>query len=216
MRKEALMQQLLSGHLRFQEFQGRRWQEVPIGQFLRMKLRKVLKPSTNYRALGVRSHGKGTFVREVEDSESVAMTHLYEAKAGDLIVNITFAWEGAIALVQEQDEGCLVSHRFPTYVFDRNKVDPDFFKYLMVTPRFTYELGVISPGGAGRNRVLDKGDFLRIRVELPPLEEQKQIAEVLCAADREIDLLNQKLDAFRRQKKGLMQRLLTGQIRVSV
>ena len=84
------------------------------------------------------------------------------------------------------------------------------------TPRFIYELGVISPGGAGRNRVLSKRDFLKIRIMLPPLEEQKRIANVLCDADREIGLLNQKLETLHCQKKGLMQQLLTGRVRVSV
>jgi type I restriction enzyme S subunit len=215
-RRKGLMQQLLTGKWRFKEFEGQVWCEFQLGEFLTLKLRKVPKPSTSYWALGVRSHGRGTFTREVDNPSKIAMTNLYEVKAGDLIVNITFAWEGAIALVKESNEGCLVSHRFPTYVFNRRKVDPDFFKYLMVTKRFFYELGVISPGGAGRNRVLSKKDFLRIKVKLPPLEEQRRYAEVLCCADREINLLRQKLDALQRQKEGLMQRLLTGQVRVKM
>lgn len=46
--------------------------------------------------------------------------------------------------------------------------------------------------------------------------EQKAIAEVLTKADAEIDLLNQQLDVLREQKRGLMQKLLTGEIRVKV
>lgn len=46
------------------------------------------------------------------------------------------------------------------------------------------------------------------------VEERKQIADVLKDSDAEIDLLRQKLDVLQRQKKGLMQRLLTGRVRV--
>ena len=46
--------------------------------------------------------------------------------------------------------------------------------------------------------------------------EQKAIAEVLTKADAEIDLLNQQLDVLREQKRGLMQKLLTGELRVKV
>ena len=53
-------------------------------------------------------------------------------------------------------------------------------------------------------------------LKLPPLEEQKAIAAVLNNQDQEIRLLRQKLDALRRQKKGLMQQLLTGKVRVNV
>lgn len=51
---------------------------------------------------------------------------------------------------------------------------------------------------------------------LPPLPEQKAIADILSKADEEIDLLTRKLSALKEQKTGLMQQLLTGQIRVKV
>jgi type I restriction enzyme S subunit len=215
-RRRGLMQRLLTGRVRFEEFQDDSWRKVQLGRFLALRLRKVSKPSTCYSALGVRSHGKGVFTKEVDNPDTVAMSHLYVVREGDLIVNITFAWEGAIALAEEGDEGRLVSHRFPTYVFDHRKVAPDFFKYLMVTKRFFHELGLISPGGAGRNRVMSKRDFLKIEVNLPALGEQQRCAEVLCCADREIALLTQKRDALQRQKQGLMQRLLTGRVRVKM
>ncbi len=46
--------------------------------------------------------------------------------------------------------------------------------------------------------------------------EQKAIADVLSKADSEIDLLNQQLDVLKEQKRGLMQKLLTGEVRVNV
>ena len=51
---------------------------------------------------------------------------------------------------------------------------------------------------------------------LPPLPEQKAIADILSKADEEIDLLTRKLDLLQSQKKGLMQQLLIGKIRVKV
>jgi type I restriction enzyme S subunit len=61
---------------------------------------------------------------------------------------------------------------------------------------------------------VSKSDFERIMIFLPPLEEQRRIAAVLNACDKEITLLKQQLDALKRQKRGLMQKLLTGQIRL--
>ena len=212
-RKKALMQQLLTGKVRFGEFEGE-WCETQLNEFLQMKLRKVEKPSVSYGALGVLSHGKGTFTKEVEEPEKVMMTHLYKIKGEDLIVSITFAWEGAIALVKPEDEGRLVSHRFPTYTFNRKKCEAHFFKYLMLSKRFFYDLRLISPGGAGRNRVMSKKDFLKLKVTLPPIEEQRRIAAVLQTCDAEIELWQQKLALLRRQKKGLMQQMLTGKVRV--
>ena len=59
--------------------------------------------------------------------------------------------------------------------------------------------------------------FLREEVAIPPtVKEQERIASVLAPADREIDLLRRELDLLRQQKRGLIQKLLTGQKRVKV
>jgi type I restriction enzyme S subunit len=213
-RKRALMQHLLTGRRRFREFAGSEWNYLKLEEFLIPEQRKVPKPSTTYPAIGVRSHGKGTFQKDDVDPEDVSMDTLYRVRHNDLIVSITFAWEGAIALVRETDDGCLVSHRFPTYVFDAQKVIPEFFRYIILTKWFVFQLGLISPGGAGRNRVLSKNDFLKLKVLLPSLEEQQRIAAVLQAADSELALLAARRAALQRQKHGLMQQLLTGRVRV--
>lgn len=51
-------------------------------------------------------------------------------------------------------------------------------------------------------------------VTFPPLSEQSRIAETLNTARQEIDLLKKQAEAYRKQKRGLMQKLLTGQSRV--
>ena len=68
--------------------------------------------------------------------------------------------------------------------------------------------------GLYRNRVLNKDDFLKLELKLPDTKEQTAIANILRTADNELELLRKALDAFKEQKKGLMQKLFTGQIRV--
>ena len=64
---------------------------------------------------------------------------------------------------------------------------------------------------------LSKKDVEKCLLHIPSdISEQQAIADVLSTADDEINLLNQKLEALKEQKKGLMQQLLTGQIRVKV
>lgn len=59
-------------------------------------------------------------------------------------------------------------------------------------------------------------EYQYITISVPDISEQQAIADVLSTADDEIDLLNKKLILFKEQKKGLMQQLLTGNIRVKV
>ena len=63
---------------------------------------------------------------------------------------------------------------------------------------------------------ITKEELSNISFLLPPLPEQKAIADILSKADEEIALLTRKLSALKTQKTGLMQKLLTGQIRVKV
>jgi type I restriction enzyme S subunit len=55
-----------------------------------------------------------------------------------------------------------------------------------------------------------------MKIKLPPLREQQKIAEVLSNVDKEIDLLKNELQELKEQKKGLMQKLLTGKVRVKI
>jgi type I restriction enzyme, S subunit len=61
---------------------------------------------------------------------------------------------------------------------------------------------------------LSVANIQRIIVPLPPLEEQKRIAEILSATDEKLEILREKKESFEELKKGLMQKLLTGEVRV--
>src|SRR5690606_19588264 len=187
--------------------------ELPLSKFLTFTPREVEKPKETYLALGIRSHGKGIFHKTDSDPKAISMDKLYEVKENDFIVNITFAWEHAVAIISKEDEGGLVSHRFPTYVINTDLVSVEFFRYIILQPFFKQMLDNISPGGAGRNRVLSKKDLLKLKIKVPSIEEQSAIAEILNTANQELKQYQNKLEALKQQKKGLMQQLLTGKVR---
>ena len=215
-RKKALMQQLLTGKMRFKDNGGNDWCIKPLGELVEPVLRPVPKPKEPYLSIGLRSHGRGAFQKIVELPEKVMMDTLYRIESQDIIVNITFAWEGAIAIAKENDSGGLVSHRFPTYRIKDKKANIDFFRNMILTKKFVWDLGLISPGGAGRNRVMSKKDFMKLKVIVPPIEIQKEIGKILTTADNEINVLEDYRNALDQQKRGLMQKLLTGEVRVKL
>lgn len=207
-RNKALAFSLLRGKL-----VNKNSKKISLSKFLTFTPREIEKPTENYLALGIRSHGKGIFHKPDSDPKAISMDKLYEVKENDFIVNITFAWEHAVAIISKEDEGGLVSHRFPTYVIDQKIVSVEFFRHIILQPFFKQMLDNISPGGAGRNRVLSKKDLLKLEISVPSLEEQHSIAAILNTAHQELKQYQEKLKALQQQKKGLMQQLLIGKIR---
>ena len=208
--KKGVMQQLFSQQIRFKDDNGKTfpdWQEKAMFDVLDQVTREVPKPDEKYLSLGIRSHMKGTFQKPDFDPSSNVMDKLYVVKENDLIVNITFAWEGAIAIAKTKDEGGLVSHRFPTYVFKLDQATHEYFKHIIQEKRFKYMLDLISPGGAGRNRVLSKKEFLKLKWDLPGIDEQKKIAKFLGALDKKINLAAKQIELTKTFKKGLLQQM---------
>ena len=208
--KKGVVQQIFNQKTRFKDDEGNKfskWREYKLGEFLIPTLREISKPKNKYLAIGIRSHCKGTFQRANSEPEKIAMDKLYVVKENDLILNITFAWEGAIAIVKKEDENGLVSHRFPTYTFKETITNSQYFQYVIVQKKFRFLLDLISPGGAGRNRVLSKKDFLKLKWVLPCVEEQRKIANFLSSIDSKIEQVQSQLKQTKEFKKGLLQRM---------
>ncbi len=182
------------------------WEERKLGELVEQIIREVPKPNKPYYRMSVRSHAKGTFKQFVDNPENVAMDKLFVVKKDDLVVNITFAWEHAIAVVNEENDGLLVSHRFPTYRAD-GKSDIEFLHHVVSKENFRRKLEFISPGGAGRNRVLNKKDFLKLKIFVPKIEEQQKIGSFFKQLDNTIALHQRKLDLLKEQKKGYLQKM---------
>jgi type I restriction enzyme, S subunit len=208
--KKGVMQKIFNQEIRFKADNGSEfceWEEKKLEDFLNLTLREVPKPNENYLAIGIRSHCKGTFQKPDSEPEKIAMDKLYVVKENDLIVNITFAWESAIAIVKKEDEGGLVSHRFPTYTFNKDLAIVEFFRYVIIQKKFRLMLDLISPGGAGRNRVMSKKDFLKLKWELPCVEEQNKIANFLSSIDTKIEQTQRQLEQTKEFKKALLQQM---------
>ena len=129
-------------------------------------------------------------------------------------MNIVFAWEQAIGKTTQSEVGMIGSHRFPMYRPVNDRVDIDYLISYFLTKRGTDILEAASPGGAGRNKTLGQERFLKSKIVLPPIEEQQKIAAILTTQDRVIELKEKRLAEKQRQKKYLMQQLLTGKKRL--
>jgi type I restriction enzyme S subunit len=122
--------------------------------------------------------------------------------------------EGSIGY-QDLYEEAVIS---PMYtVFETGKMINDRFLYLLVkTELYRRIFESMTSSSVNRRGSLRWKEFSKIHIPLPSLKEQGSIVQVFETIDLEICLLDEKLRCLVEQKKGLMQQLLTGKIRVKV
>jgi type I restriction enzyme S subunit len=96
------------------------------------------------------------------------------------------------------------------------KLDHSFYEHLFAAGALNHQLSRLINSGVRNDGLLNLNveDFFGCRVPCPPLDEQRRIALALSAAKEELILLDQEIEALARQKRGLMQKLLTGEWRV--
>ena len=171
------------------------WEQRKFGDLVEKYEDPVETPTEGYMRLGIRSHAKGTFHSYVEKGKELETAKMFRVAADKFIVNITFGWEHAVAITDENDVGKLVSHRFPQYSFNNGMI-PKFFRYLILDEKFKHHLELSSPGGAGRNRVLKLSDMLEYKMNFPCEEEQRKIASYFDDLDHLITLHQHKQNCY--------------------
>jgi type I restriction enzyme S subunit len=164
------------------------WEEVRLSSLIREVKRPVsVVHDAEYREIGIRSHGRGIFHKEPAFGSDLGDKAVFWIEPDDLIFNIVFAWEGAVALAGPNETGYIGSHRFPTFRVFADRADPKFLLYFFQTEAGVFRLGENSPGGAGRNRTLDRARLLKEKVRVPDLATQQKLVGILDAKVGAID-----------------------------
>ena len=209
--KKALMQILLTAKIRFPEFKDE-WKETKLGKCLKEKSDR----NTKNIDLVLSVTNKFGFVTQVEYfDKSVAsdnMTNYKIVKKGNFAYNPSRINIGSIALLESYEIGIL-SPMYVVFECLKNS-DNRFLKFWFQSHNFIGNLYKYLAGSVRKS--LNFKDMKTISIKLPNLNEQQKIAEVLAACDDEINLLNLKLENLKKQKQDLMQKLLSGKVRVRI
>ena len=219
--KNALMQSLLTGKLRFPQFAGHEWKTVKLKDIFEKVNRKNSENNHNILTISAQ-HG---LVSQAEFYNkriaSVDTSKYILLKNGEFAYNKSYSKGypmGAIKRLDKYDYGVVSS----LYICFSSKVDnicSDFFSHFFEAGLLNNEIQIVAQEGARNHGLLNisSTDFFNIEFKIPSnKEEQQKIVAVLNSCDREIEILKQKLNKLNEQKKGLMQKLLTGQVRVKL
>jgi len=210
-RNKGLMQQLLKP-------KGD-WKEYRIGNLLKEVKRSVKwNEEELYHLISVRRRSGGAFFRESLYGKQILTKQLFTAEAGDFLFSKMQIVHGASAIVPKELDGMKISGSYIAVQTNEEKImDINFFNWLSKT-RWFYRLTYVSSYGVHIEKMtFDFNDFKRRKIMIPPtVKEQKRIVNILETANGEVHLHEQQLSILQQQKKGLMQKLLTGEVRVKI
>lgn len=227
--KKALGQQLLTGSKRFSNLENSNglkkttlgiipedWEYVKISDVCEQISRKNIA-GENYPVLSCsKYHG---FI----DSLKYFKKRVYsdDTRGYKIIPRGCFGFpanhieEGSIGLQEVYDIG-IVSPIYVVFRADKERVNNEYLYALLKTEHYRQIFSAATNSSVDRRGSLRWKEFGSIHVPLPPLAEQNKIAAVIATAQEEVEVLRNKLDALKEEKKALMQQLLTGNRRVQI
>lgn len=215
--KKYLMQQLLTGKKRLPGFSGERKAN---------RLRNITTRHTKRNTIGNTNvltisaqYGlinQAEFFNKAVASDDKSNYFLLEK--GDFAYNKSYSNGypfGAIKRLTRYEVG-IVSPLYICFRIKEESVSGEYLEQYFEAGLMNHEIQAFAQEGARNHGLLNIAvdDFFNSKILLPLPEEQTAIAEVLSAADREIDLLRQDIEQEKQKKKALMQLLLTGIVRV--
>lgn len=137
-----------------------------------------VEPDVSYQFAGVYSFGRGVFKGGVKAGAEFAYPKLSRIKSGDFIYPKLMAWEGALGVVPDECDGCVVSPEFPVFEIDKAKVLPDVFDVYFRDPSTWESLQGGSTGTNVRRRRLNPTDFLKLKIPVPSMVTQQKLAAI--------------------------------------
>ncbi|MFC5849254.1 restriction endonuclease subunit S [Deinococcus petrolearius] len=217
--KRALAEQLLTGQRRLNGFEGE-WETLRFGDvFIRITRRNI---EGNEHALTISgTHGlidqREFFNKRVAASD---LSGYYLIRRGEFAYNKSYSAGydfGAIKRLNLYSSG-VVSTLYICFALNRADADSNFYEQFFEANLLNEGISGIAQEGARNHGLLNVSvkDFFELDLPFPPPPEQRAIAAVLSTLDDEISALDRLQASVQEQKRGLMDALLTGRVRVNV
>ena len=170
--------------------------------------------ATTYTPVGLFNRGRGMFLKEPTAGRDLGDSDFYWIQKGDLVISGQFAWEGAIAVAGENDEGCVASHRYPILLGKDGVLETQFLFSFLQTDWGQTLLDLHSRGAAGRNRPLNAGYLLKEKIPVPPIDEQISVVTLLEREREMRENLAQTRVLMNEYRTRLIADVVTGQLDV--
>ncbi|WP_103605527.1 restriction endonuclease subunit S [Campylobacter concisus] len=222
--KKALMQNLLTAKIRFPQFKDE-WQNEKLNKVTFFQEGPGVR-NTQYKKEGIKLLNVGnlnnntlnlnTTTTYISETEAYGAYKHFLIDDGDLLISCSginsASFKNKIAFAEKKDLPLCLNTSTMRFKSLDDRLLLKYLYYFFQTIYFERQVLGVLTGSAQFN--FGPTHIKWFKIKLPNLKEQQKIVEVLTACDDEINLLNLKLENLKRQKQGLMQKLLSGKVRV--
>ncbi|MGD9159377.1 MAG: restriction endonuclease subunit S [Desulfobacteraceae bacterium] len=189
--------------------------DLRLGKIVEQVFRDIDKNDENmYVPIGLYNRGRGIFHKEPTLGAELGNSDFFLIKPGDLVLSGQFAWEGAVALVGENDIGCVATHRYPILRGKAECLDTAYLWAFLTTKMGDFVLNEHSRGAAGRNRPLNMNSLLKEKIPVPPVQEQLKVVSHVYFENQLKKKVNESIRLLAEYRTALISAAVTGKIDV--
>jgi len=170
------------------------------------------KADESYTRIGIFNRGRGLFHKDASEMDDMGESDFFWVEEGDLIISGQFAWEGAVALADKEDKGCVVSHRYPVIRGKSGVALTEYLFALLCTEHGDFLMNENSRGAAGRNRPLNISTLMKEQIPVPNMEVQKAVARAVRTHKALFTEIADATGLLQERRSALISAAVTGQI----
>ncbi len=167
-----------------------------------------------YTPIGMFNRGRGIFHKPPTEGKHLGDSTFFRIEKGDLIFSGQFAWEGAVAVASDEDDGCIASHRYPIAKCKLDVVTPEYLYTFFLSKAGDLILNHHSRGAAGRNRPLNPRTLLKEKIPVPPLHLQREVSDFFYEEQSVRREIEKEIALIREYRDRLIADVVTGQVDV--
>ena len=190
------------------------WTRGPLSEHLVEQARPVtMADDETYNLVTVKRSRGGVVLRERLKGAEIAVKSQFRLQAGDFLISKRQIVHGACGIVPRELDGAIVSNEY-SVLRPRPELDLSFLNYLANSIHFQQTCFHSSIGVHVEKMIFKLEDWLKWDFDLPPLVEQRRIAEILSTWDDAVTTVEELAANTLFQKSALLQQLVTGKKRL--
>ena len=188
-----------------------KWRKVTLEKVACLAKKRALQNLSDRKLLTVKLHCLGIEINKTSFNPKINPKGrpYFERRNGEFLIGRQNFHNGGFGVVPLELDGYIASNAIMSLHLNPDRLHTDFLFHSFSRKNYYKRIGSFMDG-TGQKELSDK-QILQLSLSLPTLSQQKQIAQTLNAVKQEIEVLKQLIKKYSTQKRGLMQRLLTGE-----